>query len=131
MIKHFLVLMMLIFLSGCAKMNAQFDCPMKGGLSCASLDDVNAKVDRGEIGESEYASNHSMLVNHITYQPSVYSTKAPLSKPKRIGEKVQHIWIAPFEDTAGHYHGESDIYTVIKPGVWIGYPTKKINDHEE
>ena len=38
-----------ILLTGCAEMNSQFDCPMKPGVRCESLDQVNARVDRGEI----------------------------------------------------------------------------------
>ncbi len=41
---------MMIRKSGCAEADSKFDCPMKPGVSCSSLDQVNAKVDRGEIG---------------------------------------------------------------------------------
>lgn len=131
MIKQILLIAMLILVSGCAEMNSQFDCPMKGGVSCASLDQINAKVDRGEIGTSGNESIHKSMVVHTQYIESPSFVKQSIQKPKRVGEKVQHIWIAPFEDIEGNYHEESDIYTVIKPGRWIGYPVKAINNNEE
>jgi len=122
--------MMIIFVTGCAEMNSQFDCPMKGGVSCASLDEVNARVDRGEIGTSENTSIHTSMVVRTQYMRAMPSIKGSSHERKRIGETVQNIWIAPFEDSAGNYHEESDIYTVIKPGAWIGYPVKAANNEE-
>lgn len=81
--------------TGCAEVNSQFDCPMKPGIRCESLDEINAHVNNGEIG------------------------------PVRSKETVQHIWIAPFEDTAGNYHQANEVYTVAKPGAWMGNPVKE------
>lgn len=43
-------LLLPLLLTGCAAMNTNFDCPMKPGVTCESLDSINAKVDRGKIG---------------------------------------------------------------------------------
>lgn len=134
--KLFFMLPVLISLTGCAGMNSQFDCPMKPGVSCRSLDQVNAKVDRGEItGESTELTYHprpKYMSSHQTQlTQSVTFSGLQTRKPLRYGESVQRIWIAPFEDTSGNYHQESDVYTIVKPGHWIGYPVKAINGDEE
>jgi conjugal transfer pilus assembly protein TraV len=136
--KLFLILMIPvpILLSSCAEMNSKFDCPMKPGVSCASLDEVNARVDRGEIGSvpaeltyrpvaSNYVVNQKQLISPASFN------EIGVRKPLRYGESIQRIWVAPFEDTSGNYHQESDIYTIVKPGHWIGYPIKAINNEEE
>ena len=128
-----LILPILALLSGCAEMNSKFDCPMRPGVSCRSLDEVNAKVDSGEIGSSSTVlTYHPSTKNISPHQivPRLFS-ELRVRKPLRYGESVQRIWIAPFEDTAGNYHQESDIYTIVKPGHWIGYPVKAINSNEE
>jgi hypothetical protein len=75
--KKLLTILLPMLLASCTNMNAKFDCPMKNGVRCESLDKVNARVDNGEMGRDETA---------------------------------QRIWIAPFKDAAGHYHGENYIY---------------------
>lgn len=135
--KLILILPVIILLSGCAEMNSKFDCPMKPGVSCASLDQVNAKVDRGEIGSSPmpestyHASVKNSSFSRTRLIEPAYFTSPDVRKPLRYGETVQRIWIAPFEDKSGNYHQESDIYTIVKPGHWIGYPVKSINNDEE
>jgi conjugal transfer pilus assembly protein TraV len=115
-IKFFVLILPIIFLlDGCAGMN-KFDCPMKPGIRCESLDQANAQVDHGDIG-------------HDNSQASIRSTrqsKISTAEPLRYGETVQRIWIAPFEDTAGNYHQESEVYTVAKTSHWIGNPPKEM-----
>ena len=136
--KIFLIVMLpiLISLTGCASMNSNFDCPMKPGIMCASLDEVNAKVDRGEIGNEPIELTYHPLNNKPFHQarllePASCDDNPEIRKPLRYGESVMRVWVAPFEDTVGNYHKESDIYTIVKPGHWIGYPVKAINDDEE
>lgn len=118
-----------ILLAGCAS-NSQFDCPMKPGVRCENLDSVNAKVDSGEIG-SEGVVDGPCLV-HTPCNPQkarAFSCAGPQpSRPLRYGETVQHIWVAPFEDTSGNYHQESDVYAIARPGHWIGRPVKATNE---
>lgn len=112
-------------LSGCASMNSDFDCPMKNGVRCQSLDQVNDAVDKGEIGVSH---------RFTEYQPSyIKSSWANYShrrcahgSPIRNPDDVMRVWIAPYEDTSGNYHQASDVYTVARPSYWIGNPPKEI-----
>jgi conjugal transfer pilus assembly protein TraV len=104
MYKNSLIFMLLLLLNGCSSMNAQFDCPMQPGVHCESLDQVNSRVDRGEIGQEVIAT----------------------SLPIRQHDTVLPIWIAPYEDNDGNYHKEQEIYAVLKPGHWQEHPFKNL-----
>ena len=95
-----------LMLSGCADMNSQFDCPMKPGVRCESLDQINARVDRGELGSIAIPS----------YKKS--DENEPYYSPVRSKEKVMHTWIAPYEDQYGNYHDGNDIYSVSQGSRW-------------
>ncbi len=132
--KIVVVLPLLILLSSCAEMNTQFDCPMTSGIRCESIDSVNSRVDHGDMGRLSTSSasdknRQAMPVykNVLPVTPK-YSAK---NAPPRSRETVQHVWVAPFEDKEGNYHQESDIYTVTKPGSWVGAPLKETNDDGE
>ncbi len=120
------LILFLAQLTGCTTMNSKFDCPMKSGIRCESLDQVNSRVDRGEMG-------HETWVNARTSSISYQNTNHALSKgePIRMRETVLPIWIAPYEDTGGNYHEESEVFTIIKPGYWKGNPPKVISSNED
>jgi conjugal transfer pilus assembly protein TraV len=123
-----------ILLSGCSSINSQFDCSMKPGIRCESIDSVNERVDRGEIGGASSASSLiTSSTQSISYKDAVYS-KINFYKngePLRYGETVMRVWVAPFEDKEGNYHQESDIYTITKPGSWVGAPLKELDVNGE
>jgi len=119
-------------LNGCSGINSQFDCPMKPGIRCESIDSVNARVDRGEIG-SGATTLSTRLVQPITCKTPTCSRFIPFrnGEPLRYGETVMRVWVAPFEDKEGNYHQESDIFTITKPGSWIGAPLKEMDVNGE
>ena len=43
-------------LSGCGEFNSQFTCPMKPGVTCQSLDQVNTLVDQGKLAQVKTGS---------------------------------------------------------------------------
>lgn len=116
-------------LIGCSNLNSDFQCPMKPGVRCESLDQVNKQIDQGRIGKN--VSNHSQSVSSNTIMmpslPPYYKgdVNVNMSEPLRYGETVMRVWVAPYEDTAGNYHQESDIYTIVKPAHWINTPFKE------
>ena len=117
-------LMILFFISGCATMNSSFTCKTPDGVMCHSLDDVNAMVDRGEIGHG--AIGGQIALNFTSMKFAVPYAKTPL----RDGEEVMRVWVMPYEDSSGNYHETSFLYTVIKPSHWIGAPPEEITDIE-
>lgn len=132
--KIILLISVALLLNACASTNSQFDCPMKPGIRCESIDSVNARIDRGEI-----SGNHSLKLassNEFDSSRSDYPHYFNMShfgkdEPLRYGETVMRVWVAPFEDKEGNYHQESDIFTITKPGHWIGAPLKTTNIEEE
>ncbi|MHB1948908.1 MAG: type IV conjugative transfer system lipoprotein TraV [Gammaproteobacteria bacterium] len=133
--KIVLIIISAMLLNACSSLNSNFECPMKPGVRCESLDQVNAQVDRGEIGNA--CPSCVTLRQPISYpnKTSSYFYKNEINlrnrEPLRYGETVMRVWVAPYEDTSGNYHQESDIYTVVKPSHWIGYPPKESNTSED
>lgn len=39
--------------------------------------------------------------------------------PQRSPERIQRLWIAPYEDAAHHYHGASEVFVVLEPAHWM------------
>lgn len=127
--KHLMISMafLLIGLNGCTSMNSSFDCPNRAGVSCKSLDQINGMVDNGQI------RSHSMITREVEVvsidQPEFQVFKGSMGTyaTMRSRETVQRIWIAPYEDTEGNYHGESFMYTVMKSGQWKHDPVKTVS----
>lgn len=125
-----MILPLLMLMSSCAELNDKFDCPAQSGIRCESITSINARVDRGELGVHGINSIENKTMEAIpTYIPHQLNTPHYSSKgePLRYAETVQRVWVAPFEDKQGNYHQENDIYTVAKPGKWIGAPLKEID----
>lgn len=104
----------IMMLGGCAEMNSKFDCPMKPGVRCESLDQVNARVDGSELGSAS-APSYSQIVttdSYTTMEENSYQV------PFRSKEKIVHIWIAPYVDKDGNYHDGNNVYSVRKASKW-------------
>lgn len=136
--KLIFIILVAASLTSCASMNSSFDCPMKPGISCESLDKVNARVDRGEIGHDEVpcqSCEKKSGCTNCSIEPTIYkNTGLKIHKegePLRYSESVMRVWIAPFEDKSGNYHKESEVFTIVKPGHWIDYPVRAVSDGEE
>jgi conjugal transfer pilus assembly protein TraV len=127
-------------LSGCASMNSSFDCPMKPGVMCKSLDNVNSMVDQGQLGKEKEIDckdcntnkTNNTSANHLKDFNTPFPEKIGIQPgdPLRYSESVLQIWIAPFEDEQGNYHQESDVFTVVKGGHWVGAPVKALNSDD-
>jgi len=130
--KRWLVFWILLSLqlTGCTTMNSQFDCPMKNGIRCESLDQVNSRVDRGEIGHEKWPSATIAVKKPCVTCQHISLSTLTKDEPIRIRETVLPIWIAPYEDTEGNYHQESEVFTVAKPGYWKGNPPKVLINEE-
>lgn len=130
----FMGLLSLSFLlQGCAGMNSHFDCPMKPGVQCKRLDQVNGMVDNGSLGAAERGNGHGNVM--ATFTPAALqgqTEKADIEPypmpalnqgdPLRVQESVMRIWVAPYQDAAGNYYQPSYVYTVIQPAHWMATP---------
>lgn len=84
------VILSVIVLSACAEMNSTFDCPMKPGVRCESIDLINERVERGELGKSITPSYQDKMLNDP--------------------DNTMRIWIAPYTDQEGNHHTGHYIY---------------------
>lgn len=109
------VIVNFMVLTGCTKLNSEFDCPAPNGGSCKRMDQVYNLVN-GEGGVEEslaVAPNRNPLV--LEGRPG---------DPLRYGEGVMRVWVAPYEDIEGNYHQASQVYSVVQKGHWIQNPPK-------
>jgi conjugal transfer pilus assembly protein TraV len=104
---------------------------MKPGTRCESLDQVNARIDRGEIGHDEIACQSCQQKDRLAMTQNKGVILHQKNEPLRYSESVMRVWIAPFEDTSGNYHQESEILTVVKPAHWADYPLHAVSKEEE
>ena len=128
----FAVITFTTLLAGCANLNSQFDCPMKPGVTCKSIDEINVMVDRGELIQKT-KSTSPINIENVTAPNlnSPYPIQAiNPGEPLRYGETVMRVWLAPYEDDKGNFYQPSVFYTVIKPGHWIGSPVKAVNNND-
>ena len=103
-------------LVGCGELNSQFTCPMKPGVSCQSLDQVNTLVDQGKLAQSKPApSAETTLTVDIHYLADAGDSTDSI---KRNPETVMRLWIAPYQDSQGNYFSANTVYHVIQPGHW-------------
>jgi conjugal transfer pilus assembly protein TraV len=107
-------------LSGCASLNSQFDCPMKPGVVCKSLDEVNTMVDQGKLGGC--ASCSKPLTSSISSRSCTASSSDVTST------KATRIWIAPYQDKRGDYYASTLVYREVK---WNRSSTNVLNDIKE
>lgn len=94
-------------LAGCGDLNSQFTCPMKPGVTCQSLDQVNTMIDQGKLAQTQ---------PHSFVSPAKMDTLT--DQPHREGEQVLQLWIAPYQDDRGNYFSSSVVYHMIQPGRW-------------
>lgn len=106
-----LLLLPCLILTGCAKLNEEFDCPAPKGGSCKRMDQVYDMVN---------GVGHESLAVAPKRNPLV--TEGKPGEPLRYGEGVMRLWIAPYEDTDGNYHQANRVYSVVQEGHWIQNP---------
>ena len=87
-------------------MNSDFDCPMRPGVRCESIDKVNARVDRGELGKVS-VPNYSKSSDSESFE---YSDRQISHSSFADNENAMRIWIAPYTDKQGNYHEGTNVY---------------------
>lgn len=111
----------LMLITGCGL--KKFDCPYTDGISCKSLSEVNAMVDRGEHGTKPSKNKSKIKEDFINQELLALDGTNIMSiegqEPKRIPEKVLRIWLAPYESVEGTFHQQTFINTVVSPAHWV------------
>jgi len=74
-----------LFLTGCMGINKKFDCPLKGGVTCKSVSQVNNLVDQGVLPHKETDQKKT--------PSSCFLLKSKASKTPP--SKTLNVWFAP------------------------------------
>lgn len=125
----------LILLSGCASMNGNFGCNAKANRRCTPVSKVNAKAAAGDFDHQTRGAifslpSSSTMFSYASQHAGYQGTMPILGKSVRTEERLQRIWIAPYQDRANNYHESNTIYTVLKKPHWIGLPAKEIKTRD-
>ena len=80
-----LSIMLCLFLTGCMGINKKFDCPLKGGVTCKSVSQVNDLVDQGLLSHKKEDKEGP---------PSSCFLLKP-KPPKTSPSKTLNVWFAP------------------------------------
>jgi type IV conjugative transfer system lipoprotein TraV len=127
--KKILSILFALSLTACATYH-QFDCPYKEGARCLSVEEIDKKIDNGEIGHPEkpfQSDNSKKKKCHLFFCTKKESKEfnEPLinlsdvsTSPLRTEEKVLSLWVAPFYTQDGIYHEGHRIHFVAKEPVW-------------
>lgn len=111
-LKLLLLYLCLCLLSACASLNSKFDCPMKPGVRCQSIDTINTMVDNGQLGAkakpcfSCAAAKVPFFGKLIAPRPILVNNPITLPPPNTV-----RIWLASYEDKDGDYHQPAVIYS--------------------
>lgn len=107
MIKKIIILS-LIFMTGCAGYKNSYKCDPATGVKCKSISTINKMIDSGAI-KSNTASTVVTKFEPIVVNGSV--TRQP--------EIVMNIWLASRTDQYGIYHDANNLRAVVKAPRWI------------
>jgi len=142
------ILLVPLVLTGCAGMNSEFSCNKIGGIAgCSSMGDINQMVDKGDLRADDNGSVHTANTSDQNNSTTNKKTQKPLlsekgqsgylgavpqaGEPVRYGDKIQKVWVFPYEDSKGNYYETQVAYTVLNKSHWIGQPVKAIQDIDD
>lgn len=125
----FILVSVLISLTGCSSYQDTFDCPAGTGVGCRSVSDVNDMINQGvfdkkaspfKIMTEEGGEMKGVLVKEaeprlISLDPELLDNASPVV---RIPEQTMEVWIKGYSDEGGHYHHERKITMVVHPARW-------------
>ena len=114
-VKYFIVPILTVFLSGCMGMGSKFDCNVDSGGRCIPMHHVNQMANYGAFTEKPYKAD-KLILTEKKENKNIQNTYGTV--PIRSSEKIQQIWIGPYEDANGNYHEGSYVYAVVKKGSW-------------
>jgi len=116
-------------ITGCAGMNGSFGCNAKAGDSCTPVSQINDQASAGDYqtGERNRSSDRSGHYAHASWKSA---SDAYPGGPLRSGERIQRVWIAPYQDLSNNYHEPSTIYMVLDKPHWIGFPVKEMKPED-
>ncbi len=96
----------LLMVAGCTGMSKSFDCPMKPGVNCKSVSEVNTLVDDGILPRKS-------CERCVSKKPCSHSDCNTANQNKG---RTQVVWIAPYE-VNGIAHSEATVTLPLEDSV--------------
>lgn len=141
-----LMLMAAAMLTGCTHLNGlidagdEFGCGVAPGVRCAALSDNFERQERAfergaEVpvaekahaaaadGPSQANASEKRAVKNPAAKPLALDAQYPKLKktfhePRRAAEVVMALWVMPWVDTEGDFHGASRIWLKVEDARW-------------
>jgi len=130
-------------INGCVSMDEVYSMSENGQISSTrspySVDGEQFNVSTAgkgvPVGQTSSQMNTSPQSQNSNPSSQIstsgYNVATPnIGQPVRYGERIQKMWIYPYEDSKGNYHEASILYAVIKNPHWVGYPEVAVVDDE-
>ena len=125
------MIVLLATLAGCAGMNGRFGCNARAGRSCTPVSQVNARANSGYYTyEASWGRQISLPTRNKSTQGSKNQVFPYPGQPIRTSERIQRIWIAPYQDLSSNYHDPSTVYAVLEKPHWTGQPVNEVKTTE-
>lgn len=125
-----------LLLSGCSGMFVnEARCPFADKGGCQSVSDVNDMVSQGKFTSNKHfvRQKHDQTQSVSNDLPATSNATSGLDtltptdgEPLRTKEVDARMWVAPWEDKAGAFHGASFVTFVVKPSVWNSLAAKNV-----
>lgn len=124
----------LLLLSGCAGMFTNEDrCPFSDKGGCQSVSDVNQMVSQKRFTKNKKfvqqkgSTQASADINPPDVKSTGLNTLTPTDgTPLRSQEIDARMWVAPWADVSGNFHGASFITFVVEKPRWNVVGAKNI-----
>lgn len=134
-VKNIIILALMAYiLSACTGMHENFGCNATASNRCTPVSKVNAKAESG-FYDNKQADSTTIQSDNQPYSQAMgtgYEANMPMvGRLVRGGERVQRIWIAPYQDLSNNYHEPSYVYTVLNSSHWIGSPVKEVDNQDD
>lgn len=114
--QHFelLFVICMLLLSGCSAWKEDFEQKPVRGIPKASIHEISTMIDKGEIKEEDVGSVTTIGLNSNRAEGTFFTD----GKVSRGYEKVQRIYVAPYEDENKNLHEAHNLYVVVQPAFW-------------
>jgi|GEM_PF-1682423 conjugal transfer pilus assembly protein TraV len=108
-----------VLLAGCASnTKGSWACKVDEGRACASID----QIDHDEGAPHGKRKKGAVTVDGAGvakwWDRADGYAQPPIKGPRREGDQVMRLVVAPWVDAIGDYHGRTEIFAVMRKGAW-------------
>lgn len=112
-----LIVMLPLLLSACASSNTstKWTCIAEGD-HCTTIADTDSRKDRPQRLSGDPVIFDTKPARW--WQPNAPGTATRDFDPRRDGDQVMRVIVAPYVDAQGDYHARSEIFAVVRRAQW-------------